>query len=212
MSAVSLKCTFIKSVLSGVLIGIGGTVYLCTDNKYMGALLFSLGLFTIIRFGFSLFTGKVGYIPENKLSYIFDVAVTFLGNAFGTALCALLIRQTRTGDLIYDKALSAVSVKTEDSFISQLILAFFCGMLMYIAVENSAQCRKKELDLSMIFGICFPVMVFIFCGFNHSVADCFYIFASKPELSHILYILTAVFGNALGGMFIPVMKKLYAEK
>lgn len=212
MSAVSLKCTFIKSVLSGILIGIGGTVYLCIDNKYMGALLFSLGLFTIIQFGFSLFTGKVGYIPENKPCYVFEVAVTFLGNALGTAVCALLMRQTRTGDLIYDKALSAVSIKTEDSFISQLILAFFCGMLMYIAVENAGKCREKALDFSAVFGICFPVMVFIFCGFNHSVADCFYIFASKPELSHVLYILTAVFGNALGGMFIPLMKKLYTEK
>lgn len=204
----SFKSIFIKSVMSGIMIGIGGTVYLCADNKYLGALLFNFGLFTIIQFGFSLFTGKVGYIPENKIGYIANVLVTFVGNIIGTAISALLIRLTRVGSVVRENALSVIQTKTGDTFVSQLILGFFCGLLMYIAVENAKSCRGKALDFSTVFGICFPVMVFIFCGFNHSIADCFYMFASEITLSGVVYIFVVAFGNAIGGMFIPVAKKL----
>ena len=60
---------FILGVLAGMMIGIGGCVSLSCDNRYIGALLFSLGLFGIIQFGFGLFTGKVGYIPLRKPRY-----------------------------------------------------------------------------------------------------------------------------------------------
>lgn len=209
MLSESLKSIFTKSVLSGILIGIGCTVYLCVENKYIGALLFSFGLFTIIQLGFSLYTGKVGYIPDNKPSYILNVLVTFLGNAAGTALSALLISLTRMGDIVAENALSAMNTKTGDSFAGRLILGVFCGILMFIAVENARMCREKKLDFSAVFGISFPVMIFIFCGFNHSVADCFYIFISGATAESLLYILTVAVGNALGGMLIPAARKLF---
>lgn len=37
-------------MLSGIMIGIGGVVSLSSDNRYIGALLFSLGLFCIVQF------------------------------------------------------------------------------------------------------------------------------------------------------------------
>ena len=80
---------------------------------------------------------------------------------------------------------------------------------MYLAVENAKNCRSKGHDVSMIFGTAVPVMLFIFCGFNHSVADCFYLFAADVSLSGVLYILVVAIGNAMGGMFIPLMKKLF---
>ena len=55
----------IKSILSGILISIGGTVYLSSINSgvpWFGAILFSAGLFTICEYGYNLYTGKVGYI------------------------------------------------------------------------------------------------------------------------------------------------------
>lgn len=212
MTAESVKSVFAKSLMSGILIGIGGIVYLSTDNKYIGAFLFSLGLFTIIQFGFSLYTGKVGYIPENKPAYIKDVLITLLGNICGTAFTAAAIFPTHIWNTIHEKAADIINLKTGDSFFSQIILGFFCGMLMYIAVENGKICRKKGHDTSAVFGTVLPVMVFILCGFNHSVADCFYLFAAAPCLKGVLYILTVAIGNAVGGMMIPFIKKLFDKQ
>ncbi len=207
MSAESFKCIFVKSIISGLLIGIGGIVYLTADNKYLGAFLFSLGLFTIIQFGFSLFTGKVGYIPEKKPSYILEVIVTFLGNVFGTGLVSAAIIPTHIYNNIHEKAALVINTKIQESIAGQIILGLFCGMLMYIAVENSKICKEKGYDASSLFGTVTAVMVFIVCGFNHSIADCFYFFTGAPSLRGIAYILTVAVGNALGGMLIPFIKK-----
>lgn len=212
MPGESVKSIFAKSIISGILIGIGGIVYLSAENKYIGAFLFSLGLFTIIQFGFSLYTGKVGYIPENKPAYIKDVLITLLGNICGTAFTAAAIIPTHIYSTIHEKAIAIMNAKTGDSPLSQIILGFFCGMLMYIAVENGRICRKRGYDASAVFGTVLPVMVFILCGFNHSVADCFYLFSAVPGVKGFLYILTVAAGNALGGMTIPLLKKLFDKK
>ena len=60
--------TFVKAIIAGGFIGIGGTVYLMAESKIVGALLFSVGLFSICTMNFNLFTGKVCYVFENKLT------------------------------------------------------------------------------------------------------------------------------------------------
>lgn len=59
---------FKKAVLAGVFIGIGCTVYLYMENKYLASFLFGLGLFTIINFKLNLFTGKIGYLSKDNYS------------------------------------------------------------------------------------------------------------------------------------------------
>ena len=49
-------------MLSGLMIGIGCVVSMSCENRYLGAFLFSLGLFCIVQFQYGLYTGKVGYI------------------------------------------------------------------------------------------------------------------------------------------------------
>lgn len=206
----------IKAVLAGMLIGIGGIVYLMTENKYFGSFLFSLGLFSILRYELALYTGKVGYIPEQKPVYLAEVAVTLLGNMIGTGLAALLIRLTRMGSRVHEAAAAAMTVKMGDGFLSILLLGLFCGMLMFVAVDNGKRCKKEGNDMSFLFGTSVPVMVFILCGFNHSVADCFYFFAGIRTSAEIadgmLYILTVVIGNALGGMLMPLCFRCIGRK
>ena len=55
---------FLSALLAGVCIGLGGTVFLSLDNKVLGALFFTVGLFTICTMGMHLFTGKVCYVFE----------------------------------------------------------------------------------------------------------------------------------------------------
>lgn len=48
----------------------------------------------------------------------------------------------------------------------------------------------------------------IHCGFNHSIADAFYMFTADAFPKNLPYILTVAAGNAAGGMMIPIIKKI----
>lgn len=192
-----------NAVLSGIMISVGGAVYLLCENKIVGSFLFSFGLFTIVQRGFALYTGRVGYIPEKSWRYILETLMTLVGNIIGTAFGAFMLQQTRFAVILREKAGISMDIKTSDTIVSQLILGAFCGMLMYLAVDNAKECRKKNTDMSFVFGVCLPVMIFIICGFNHSIADAFYMFTAGTFPENIPYILTVAVGNAVGGMMIP---------
>lgn len=208
----------IDGILSGITLGVGGMVSFSSDNRYVGAFLFSLGLFTIVQFRYGLFTGKVGYIVNREPAYILEVLVTLISNAAGTFISAILLRQTRffttvvsgMEQTIEERVSAAVDGKIHDEPLSIFVLAAFCGMLMFTAVEVNRQCRAKGNFVGALFGVVFPVVVFIICGFNHCIADMFYyFFCGCPDVPDaILYFVLAVLGNAAGGMFIPAMKKL----
>ena len=59
--------TFIKAIVAGMFIGIGGSAFLMIENKVVGSVMFAVGLFAICTMGFNLFTGKVCYVFENKI-------------------------------------------------------------------------------------------------------------------------------------------------
>ncbi len=202
----------INAVLAGIMIGVGGTVYILCENKYIGAILFGFGLFIIICFKFGLYTGKVGYIPLKKSSYIIEVIISFIGNSVGVSITALLVMMTRFGKDITAKALIISECKLNDTLISSFILAVLCGMLMYLAVESNKIFDEKQNHLGSIIGIFLPIIVFIMCGFNHSIADIFYLVVSKTRTNFVLYVCIVMLGNAVGAMFIPFIKKYVLEK
>lgn len=200
---------FLKAVLTGFAIGIGGIVYLSCDNKYIGSFLFGTGLFVILSFGFNLFTGKVGYAVENKPAYIIDLLIIWLGNLAGTAATGGLILYTRSGAAIAEKAAGICETKLSDDLLSILILSFFCGMLMFIAADGF---KKIENPVGKMLAIFLPVMVFILSGFEHCVANMFYFTAGMAwSVKAFGYLLVMSAGNAIGGMFIPFVRKWFAE-
>ena len=197
---------FIKSVLAGIMIGIGGTIYLSLDNKVVGASLFGIGLFTIVVYGFNLYTGKIGYLVDNfNFKYIKMLVITLIGNFIGTFLVGYILKFTRIYSLIHDKAKLLVNVKLDDSLISILILAFFCGILMYLAVNT----YKENKDISKYLGVFLGVIVFILCGFEHCIANMYYFsVANAWNVNALLYFLIMILGNSLGGMLIPLCNKV----
>ena len=197
-----------NGVLAGMMIGIGGCVSLSCDNKYIGSLLFALGLFAIVQFGFGLYTGRVGYIPLRKPVYLLECLWTLVGNALGTFIDAALLKFTRIAPAITEKALSSVDTKLADSPLSAFILAVFCGILMFVAVDNARISREEGGHVEKTLGILFPVMVFILCGFNHCIADMFYIFLTGKIAGAGVYLPVVILGNSLGGMLIPLLKML----
>ncbi len=186
------------------MIGIGGVVYLSCDNKYIGAALFGTGLFVILSFGFNLYTGKVGYAVEKESRYLGELGIIWLGNLCGTAAAGGLMLCTRAKG-IGEKAAELCRVKMQDTLPSLFILAFFCGVLMFIAADGY---RNIESSVGKHLAIFLPVIVFILCGFEHCVANMFYFTAAKmwslPALGRLL-VMTA--GNSAGGIMIPLLRK-----
>lgn len=199
---------FFNAVIGGMMIGLGGCVSLSCDNKYIGAFLFSLGLFMIIQFGFGLYTGKIGYVPLRKPKYLLECLFTLLGNALGTFIDALLLQQTRIYPAICEKAAVSVDAKSGDHLLSAFILAIFCGMLMFLAVDNARISRTENGHAERVAGTVMCIMVFIISGFNHCIADMFYIFLSNSISKCAAYLLVVILGNSLGGMIIPLLKML----
>lgn len=197
-----------NGIIGGMLIGIGGCVSLSCDNKYIGSLLFSLGLFAIVQFGFGLYTGKVGYIPLRGTAYLSECLFTLIGNAVGTFIDAFLLRQTRIFSAIGEKAMASVETKLGDGYLSTFILAIFCGILMFLAVDNARLSRAEGGHIEKTVGVIFCVMVFILCGFNHCIADMFYLFLSGRMTDAGIYLPLVILGNSIGGMTIPLLKML----
>ena len=200
----------LRAVLTGILIGIGGVVYLSCDNKYIGAFLFATGLFTILTFGLSLFTGKVGYAVENKPAYLIDLLVIWTGNLIGALFVGLSVQVTRVGAGRTEKAAALCETKMNDNPLSIFVLAFFCGMLMFIAADGYKTLTNQPARMLAIF---LPVMVFILSGFEHCVANMFYFSAANrwaPDSA--LYMLIMSLGNAAGGILIPLVRKGFVKQ
>ena len=75
-----------SSIFSGVLISLGGTIFLSSKSisLILAGFLFAFGLFIIITLKMHLYTGKVGYVLENKPSYLIELLIVLVGNAIGT--------------------------------------------------------------------------------------------------------------------------------
>ena len=105
-----------------------------------------------------------------------------------------------------ENAIARCLPRLEMGVLPILITAFFCGILMYTAV---AIYKEKGSPL----GIFFCVPVFILSGFEHSIADMFYFFCARMFSGEVfLFLLLVVIGNAVGGMFIPALRRLAEEK
>ncbi|SHK48277.1 Formate/nitrite transporter FocA, FNT family [Fibrobacter sp. UWT2] len=195
----------ILSIYSGLCIGLGGTAYLSCDNKVLGSFLFGLGLFTILNFGFNLFTGKVGYFVNNKPSYWEFLGIVWLGNFIGTFLFARMIALTRYGAPLQAKASALCLVKDGDSIVSLLILGIFCGMLMFIAADGYKSIENQVGKVVVVF---LPVMVFILSGFEHCIADMFY-FSLAGDFSALMFksLVVITIGNSIGGGLIPLARR-----
>ena len=198
---------FVSAVLAGMMIGMGGTVYLSQTNSVVGSFLFAVGLFTVVVFQLHLFTGKIGYLPFQNLTYLTELLITWIGNLVGTFLTATMVRNSRIYEGMAERVEQIAAVKLNDDFLSIFLLAIFCGMLMFIAVD----CFKTQKGSTLQFiGVFVPVMVFILSGFEHVIANMFYFSLSASWSGHCFAsVLVITLGNSIGGMLIPLYLKYF---
>lgn len=200
-----LKRSLSLAIAAGIFISIGGAVFLSCENSVVGAVFFSVALLSICFMGLYLFTGKVGFLAVSHTGReIAEVVLTLLGNLIGTFIGGILVSAAKPK--LMENAIARCLPRLEMGVLPILITAFFCGILMYTAV---AIYKEKGSPL----GIFFCVPVFILSGFEHSIADMFYFFCARMFSGEVfLFLLLVVIGNAVGGMFIPALRRLAEEK
>ena len=202
----------LMTVCSGLVIGIGGTASLLANNldgawgKLIGGLLFSLGIFTIVVFEMRLFTGMVADIPKMGWKNTWKLPVCFLGNTIGVLLVAMIAGDSFAGATISAQAQSLMQGKFNTQGWAQKALAssVMCGGLITISVWSPKYAPKKGLSPTM--GVMFPIVVFAFCGFDHSVANMLYLyFFGEISWRVTGYVLLTILGNILGGIILPIV-------
>lgn len=196
--------TLKKAVAAGFMIGIGAVIYLQCENKIVGALLFTIGLFAICAFGMNLFTGKIGYIISNKNKP--NCLIIWCGNLLGASVSMTLIRIAKPS--LHEKALALMNAKMDLNIFAVMILAFFCGILMYLAVENY---RANPHGIGKVMGLFLCVSVFILCGFEHSIADMCYaalaVSSFNGGLRYLLFLLIVSVFNGLGALTVRFLTR-----
>ena len=208
-SKMKIGKTFVSAILAGMAISFGGVVFLSLENKVLGSLFFTVGLFMVCTFGLNLFTGKVCYFFQNDLAFRLNLIVIWLGNLVGTLIVGNMVRLSRIAG-IAERADSMCAVKTGDSMVSLFILGILCDIFIYVGVESY---RSNPHEIGKYLGLFFGVMVFILCGYEHCVADMFYFtVAGAWSAQAVVCLLVITAGNAAGGVFFPLVRGFLAKE
>lgn len=189
-----MKGNFIKAILAGICISIGCNIYLACDNRYIGAFLFTIGLITILLFGFNLYTGSVGYIVSNGLSFTKIVFIALIGNVVGCIGMGWFFPS--------EIATIFCEQKLQISLIDVFYRSIMCGLLMFIAVDAY---KTHHTFIPAMF--CVPT--FIISGYEHSIADIAYLIMGRTlTLPALIFVIVVIIGNAIGGLIIPICNKI----
>ena len=181
---------FSLAVMAGLFIALGAAV--CntavhsiadvSTSKIIGGLLFPFGLGMVMLMGAELFTGNVmiGISVLNGDTTLWKMlrnwGIVYLGNFVGAALLALAC--ARFGQLGYSQGhLAAYTIKLAASkcslpFANALVMGILCNVLVCTGVLCSLSARDTA---GRILGAYIPVAFFVICGFEHSVANMYYI-------------------------------------
>lgn len=194
---------FIPSILAGISISLAGFIFLSVDNKYLGSVLFTLGLFLVCTRSYNLYTGKVCYCKT--IQNIKDLLIIILGNFIGTNIIGLLLRCTRYATSLTTKANSIIDIKLSDNLLSLFILAIICNVFIFVAVDGY---KKSKDNVSKYLSLFFGVIGFVITGTEHVVADMFYFAVAGNYTSKAFLVLLIVFlGNTIGGRLYSLIEE-----
>lgn len=172
-----------KSIAASVLIGLGNYVLLKLGNP-LGPFLFAFGLLGVCVMGANLFTGKCGFLIEDKIKPL-NLLLILIINLLAGYLVGLLFSACDAG--IVAVAQDKVASWTFDW--SFFIRSIMCGVIMYLAVAIF----RKGSKLGILFG----VPLFIFCGFQHCIAN---VITLGVAATFSWTLVLAVAGNFIGSL------------
>ncbi len=222
----SVSRTFVLAILAGGYIAMGGLLAIVIGGglpglsasnpgiqKLMFGAVFPLGLILCAIAGADLFTGNTAYfIPgllsgNRKLKTIFkNWSIVYAGNFVGAIIVAFLFAYY-TDIFGKDPWLSSTihigEYKTSAPFLKALVKGIACNWMVALAMWLAYGAK----DISgKILGIWFPIMAFVAMGFEHSVANMFFIptaifYGADVSWSAFIIdnLIPVTIGNIIGG-------------
>lgn len=176
----------IKPITAGAAVALACIIY-ASVGGVAGAVLFSSALLTILYCGLPLYTGRIGQAEGKDLA---DMPRLFALNALG-ALCVALLAVYAVGEETYGTLLAVAQAKLQQPVPVLCVRSMLCGALMQAAVVGF----RKGSELLCVF----CVAAFVASGFEHSVADVFWIFFSSAGFADaFVFLLLCVVGNGVG--------------
>lgn len=184
-----------KSIGASILIGLGDYALLKVGNP-IGPILFTLGLLGVCYMGLNLFTGKCGFIIEDKINFL-DLMIILIINLIAGYLLGLIFSLCDVD--VYKNAIDKVN--SWSFSLSFFIKSIMCGIIMFIAVYI----YRKKSPLGIIFGI----PLFIFSGFQHCIANIITLGVARTIHSSIIL---AIIGNFIGSLIMWYLSKDLKKK
>ena len=219
---------FLYAILAGVAIALGGLLFilakaLIPDNNIIaaslvGALLFPVGLLLVCYFKFNLYTGKIGMAFRNKkldkkglnvFEWLFNI---LLGNAVGAMGFGLIIyaltfinKDSAFSVAVYSTGLSRSMAFNFEGIFNMTYRSILCGALVYIAIYLF---NRLDNNFGKAVGVVVPIAFFVFAGFQHCVANMFYIAAGGIwNLNAFIGLLICILGNSIGALLLDLFVK-----
>ena len=217
----------ILGIFAGIFIGFAGiastTAAATIENpsvaRLVSACVFPAGMAMVIVAGSELFTGNnliIIAVLEKKVSILAMLknwVVVFAGNFIGAAFVAAMVVYAHVPDLfekqLADRMIATALFRVNQSFSEAFIRGILCNFLVCIAVWAAFAAKKVSGKLLMSF---WPVMLFVLCGFEHSIADIYfgisgiltaheYGIAAGLDFGSFLFqnLLPVTLGNIVGG-------------
>lgn len=167
--------------------------------------MFSLGILAIVMFEMKLFTGLISDMPEMGAKNWWRLPVCFIWNMIGVLFTAVLVRYSTLADKVVPQAKEIMPAKLNANlwYIKALSSSILCGFLITLSIGAVNYAPRKGLSTTV--GVMFPIIVFAFCGFDHSVANTLYFFFLGFSGKAVVYLLICVLGNILGGVILPIL-------
>lgn len=216
----------LKAILAGTYIGIGGllftiaTHYNSSSNglKLFGAILFCVGLNLVVFLKAQLFTGNnlmLFSVFRKKLKWG-DLAtnwiIVYLGNLIGSLLFILFVNFFLENKVqLVERFIEIVKLKTNYNFFTAFYKAIFCNILVCLAIYFTVIARNLWQKL---IGILVPITCFVYLGFEHSIANMFflpiglYLSDLNIEFGTQLFvenIIPVTLGNIIGGLILSIV-------
>jgi len=160
------------------------TTHLASIGRLLGAAVFPVGLVMVLMAGSELFTGNCLIIipvlqKEIKLrAMLKNWLFVYIGNFAGSLLIAAMTASSGVyslfGNAAAVQAISTAVTKANLTFGDALIRGILCNFLVCIAVWIAFSAK----DLAGKFlGLFMPIMLFVLCAFEHSIANMYFISA-----------------------------------
>ena len=190
--------------------------------KIVSALIFPIGLILITFVTGELFTGDCLMIDaaiDSKITPIETILfllLVYIGNFVG-ALIGMYAIQSVYGIVVIDYTMKIAAAKLAMPAWKLFISGIFCNIFVCLAVLLAAE---GETTVSKVIRIFIPIFTFVICGFEHSVADMFYLLAAMSfstsvpgivALNSLKVIGIVTFGNIVGALLLILILR-YLDK